>query len=65
MENMFSGELKLPASLQELGGNAFMGCSRISGTIEIPENIIAIDRGTFSGCSSIQKTCFTFYNGCN
>lgn len=55
MENMFSGELKLPASLQELGGNAFMGCSRISGTIEIPENIIAIDRGTFSGCSSIQK----------
>lgn len=53
--NMFSGELKLPASLKELRGGAFGGCSRISGTIEIPENIIAIDGRTFWGCSSIEK----------
>lgn len=53
--NMFSGELKLPASLRELRGGAFGGCSRISGTIEIPENIIAIDGRTFWGCCSIEK----------
>lgn len=45
--NMFSGELKLPSSLLELGAEAFDLCSRISGTLEIPENITAIKGWTF------------------
>lgn len=53
--NMFSGELKLPSSLLELGAEAFDLCSRISGTLEIPENITAIKGGTFAYCSSIEK----------
>lgn len=53
--NMFSGELKLPSSLLELGAEAFDLCSRISGTLEIPENITAIKGWTFAYCSSIEK----------
>lgn len=53
--NMFSGELKLPSSLLELGAEAFNFCSRISGTLEIPENITAIKGQTFAYCSSIEK----------
>ena len=52
---MFSGELKLPSSLLELGSSAFYGCSRISGTLEIPDNITAIMENTFGECKSIQK----------
>ncbi len=48
-----TGEVKLPASLVEIGDLAFYRCGRIDGTLRFPGSLEKIGAGAFFGCTGL------------
>lgn len=46
----FMGNLKIPRSVERIGGYAFAGCSGFTGELIIPESVTLIGDLAFSGC---------------
>lgn len=47
--------LSLPVTLQEIGDEAFDGCSSLSGAVVIPEGVERLGVNAFSGCVAIKS----------
>ena len=47
-------ELKLPESLEIIGGHTFSGCENLK-TIKIADNVTSIGDGAFSGCRRLNN----------
>ncbi len=65
--------VSLPATMTDIGENAFSGCSKLS-SINIPSSINSIKKNAFSGCkiltsiyipSSVKNIDYSAFYGCN
>ncbi len=48
-----TGELKLPASVEEIGDLAFYRCGRITGRLQFPSTLRSVGGGAFFGCTGL------------
>ncbi len=50
----FTGKLKLPKSLKQIGNQAFNYQTKLTGNLELPETLTSIGSSAFYSCSSFQ-----------
>ncbi len=65
--------IKLPASIVEIGTDAFNGCGSLK-TIEVPSSVVTIKAGAFKNCTSLESVTLpdgitymgegSVFNGC-
>ena len=66
--------IKLPQSLQSIGGNAFNGCRALCGSITLPETVETVGDYAFQNCRLLEEILFSgslarigdsAFNGCS